>query len=157
LTTDSDRPVVQEPLFDGFEEEQKASNTRSNMSAGQRRTARQRELIEAGIHPLTKRELHVSASKTGGTKQLGGVSASESASGRSQPFTCGGCANRGTITYAGSYPKCFLTFDGGSTYPLFSHSEASDCRAWWPACEHYEPGDAQVSPDAARWAGGPNT
>lgn len=150
----------QEPLFDDFDEAaaeaERRSNERANMSPGRRRSLRQREDIAAGIHPLSGGKLHVSASKVGGTKQEQGVSLLNVTRGRPRPFTCGSCANRRMVTYAGSYPKCFLTLDGGATYPLFSHSEATDVRAWWPACEHYEPGDAQVSPDAARWTGGPN-
>ena len=31
-----------------------------------------------------------------------------------------------------------------------SHGVGTDCRAWWPACSRFEPGD-QLSDDAARW------
>jgi hypothetical protein len=56
---------------------------------------------------------------------------------------CGGCAHRLVLGYHNrTWPKCELA---GIT-----HGAGSDCRAWWPACDRYEPGDT-VSDDAARW------
>ena len=57
--------------------------------------------------------------------------------------TCGGCAHRLVLGYHNrSWPKCELA---GIT-----HGAGTDCRAWWPACGRYEPGDG-ISDDAARW------
>lgn len=45
---------------------------------------------------------------------------------------CKDCAHRILIGgHSRDYPKCDLT--------SMSHSEASDCRAWWPACTSWEP------------------
>jgi hypothetical protein len=56
--------------------------------------------------------------------------------------TCGDCVHRYLIGYSGTYPKCEL---GPNT-----HSQTTDVRRWWPACDRFEPGDG-ISPDAARW------
>ena len=57
--------------------------------------------------------------------------------------TCGDCTHRLVLGHHNrSWPKCELA---GIT-----HGAGSDCRAWWPACSRYEPGD-RVSDDAARW------
>lgn len=58
--------------------------------------------------------------------------------------TCGECAHRVLTTYhARAWPKCEV---GPRT-----HGEQTDVRAWWPACDRFEPGDNGVSDDAARW------
>lgn len=44
--------------------------------------------------------------------------------------TCGSCAHRVTVHGgARDYPKCEFRV---------THSAASDCRAWWPACSQWE-------------------
>jgi hypothetical protein len=65
--------------------------------------------------------------------------------GRARPElgTCGGCAHRALVGHHDrTYPKCDLR--------EITHGPGSDCRAWWPACERFEPGDG-ISDDAARW------
>lgn len=81
------------------------------MSADRRRTLRQRALIDAGVHPLTR-------TKT-----------------RPDLGTCGGCAHRVLTATNGnrSWPKCDLR--------EITHGPGSDVRRWWPACERFEPGD----------------
>lgn len=57
--------------------------------------------------------------------------------------TCGTCTHR--VMRGGAakpFPKCDL---GPAT-----RGEQTDVRAWWPACDRYEPGDG-ISDDAARW------
>lgn len=46
---------------------------------------------------------------------------------------CGGCAFRQHVERRRSFPKC------QRTDKLQSRSEATDCRAWWPACQFYQP------------------
>lgn len=90
------------------------------LSPDRRRTLRQRAQIEAGWHPLAGTRTH---------PEVG---------------TCGDCAHRVLVSTNGnrSWPKCDLT-------PI-THGPGSDCRAWWPACDRWEPGD-RISDDAARW------
>ncbi len=110
------------------------------LSADRRRTIRQAQSILAGIHPLTKRQLHPLASRH-----------RDSASPKSDPFTCGSCVFREVIQHHNrSFAKCLfgITNEGGSA--RLSHSAATDVRAWWPACGDYSPGEKSLSPDAAR-------
>lgn len=91
------------------------------LSADRRRTLRQRTDITNGRHPLAGAPLHAQAP-------------SDAASGdRSRPFTCGTCAHRVTQRsphMANAYPKCSIgPITGGP---------ATDVRAWWPACVHYD-------------------
>jgi len=91
------------------------------LSPGRRRTQRQRQQVTAGIHPLTGRPAR---------PDLG---------------TCGDCRFREVLGHHNrAYPKC-TRYEGRIT-----HSEASDCRAWWPACHEHELGDPKVGPDAMR-------
>ncbi len=78
-------------------------------SAGVRRTKRFLERIELGYHPLTGTRLHPDAHR-----ERDG-----------EGPRCGGCQHR--IEWAG-YPKCEF---------YKTHSEATDCRAWWPACPQW--------------------
>jgi hypothetical protein len=71
---------------------------------------------------------------------------------------CGTCWYRKVLPYhRRSYPKCVFPGSFGPDelerlgYPRVSHSTASDCRGWWPACDSYSPGDPRLSDDAARW------
>jgi len=118
-------------------------------SADRRRTRRQAEAVQRGVHPLALMfagvRMHPEADRS-----------AASSDGRYLPYRCGSCRFREVALYHNrSYGKCFWfrgdqpkTADG---YPRVSHSAASDVRAWWPACTDYEPGDNQLSPDAARW------
>ncbi len=81
------------------------------LSAGARATARRRAQAAAGVNPLT-----------GVATPIHLVGA-----------TCGGCLHRVTTTWhRKSYPKCDAHSDRAS------HSEASDVRAYWPACSRWE-------------------
>lgn len=44
--------------------------------------------------------------------------------------TCGDCIHRVLVRMANAYPKCDQT--------SMSHSETTDCRAWWPACTAWQ-------------------
>lgn len=63
--------------------------------------------------------------------------------------TCGDCAHRILVGgHARSFPKC----DAG---PL-TGGEQTDVRAWWPACDRWEPGRrglrrGEAWADSARW------
>lgn len=90
------------------------------LSADRRRTLRQKADVARGIHPLRRR------SRT--FPDVG---------------TCGDCTHRLVLGYHNrSWPKCDIS--------EITHGAGSDCRAWWPACDRYEPGD-RISDDAARW------
>lgn len=82
------------------------------LSAGQRRTARQRDLIAAGVHPATKRPIVANGHR------------------------CGDCVHRNTVTHYSSHlrqwHKCANHYLGES------HSDASDIRLSWPACDMWE-------------------
>lgn len=63
--------------------------------------------------------------------------------------TCGDCEHRrGVGHHDKTYPKCCfpMTVGDKTSYPRVSHSDATDCRAWWPACTDYQP--REVTPDA---------
>lgn len=102
-------------LFDDFEPP--TLEPAEILSAGRRRTLRQKQHIEAGFHPLTQTRTH---------PELG---------------TCGGCALR-SIEFG--YPKCTLGADipNRKAGPYMTHGAATDCRAWWPACSHYQAKDS---------------
>jgi hypothetical protein len=79
------------------------------LSADRRRTLRQKADIARGVHPLTKLPLL-----------------------KPEGHTCGDCAHRiAGHHHNRSYPKC--------DQHGFTHSAASDCRAWWPACVAWAP------------------
>jgi hypothetical protein len=118
-------------LFDMPDPPRAASKPVDKVSADRARTDRQRKAIKAGHHPLGMR-LHAQANRDA-TKD----------DPRNEPFTCGSCAHRILVNtgHAKTYPKCEL---------VNTASAATDCRAWWPACTFYEPGDNALSPDAMR-------
>ena len=122
------------------------------MSPDRRRTARQRALIAAGLHPLMVYAGYVHKSVRLHPEAPGDCAPDAP---RGRPFTCGSCRFRVVVGWnSRSYPKCVvdLTDDGQTldTSPRASHGAATDVRAWWPACRDYEPGDQAVSVDAAR-------
>lgn len=83
-------------------------------------TATARRLVSEGWHPLMR---------TRARPDLG---------------TCGGCVHR-VVRNAGTsrpFPKCDVSRQ--------TRGEQTDVRAWWPACDRFEPGDG-ISTDAARW------
>lgn len=107
--------TIQDVLFEGYAPIV-TPDPLEPLSADVRRTVRQHQLVEAGTHPLTH--------------------------GRARPDlgTCGDCVWRLSVNHHGrQYPKCGLPTAVGRQ----SHSATSDCRAWWPACDHhqsFEPG-----------------
>ncbi|RCG27207.1 hypothetical protein DQ384_26165 [Sphaerisporangium album] len=87
-----------------------------------RRTRRQAEMLAAGIHPLSallsvQLRLHPEAAPHD----------DRTAPGR----RCGTCQSR--YLNHRNFPKCRLRA---------TSSEASDCRAWWPACVDHQPAPA---------------
>lgn len=103
------------------------------LSDGRRRTIRQLEALRHGQHPIglsfdIVMRLHPDAPP---------------ADDRSAPGPrCGSCRFRELATSNGnkSFPKCLLGWDGDYRRdpPYASHGAATDCRAWWPGCQHWE-------------------
>lgn len=95
-------------------------------SATVRRTRRQAKLLASGRHPLSSPMgislyLHPDAAPAEDREAPG--------------LRCGTCAFREVIGHhSRSYPKCLF---GGHPYPRASHSDATDVRAWWPACKDH--------------------
>lgn len=95
----------------------------SELSADQRRTIRQARMLAMGVHPLS--------SVTRSSLLLHDDAAREK---HGAGLRCGGCRFRQTVRYRDkSYPKCARSAE------LMSRSAASDVRAWWGACRHFEP------------------
>jgi hypothetical protein len=92
------------------------------LSAGRRLTMRQAALLASGWHPLSGGKVHAEAAPAD----------DRTAPGR----RCGNCRFRAT----GEYPKCFYGWDGDRRHapPRTSRGLATDCRAWWPACQDHE-------------------
>lgn len=89
-------------------------------SADQRRTQRQAADIKAGRHPLTGGPLHEQADTTARKSDPAGLS-----------YRCGTCIHRVSLNHhSGYWPKCDLS--------TITHGQASDVRAWWPACPKWE-------------------
>lgn len=139
------------PLFNA---EPVSAEPAEQVSADAARTARQRRAIELGYHPL----LAAIFGYTRRTK-LHPYAAPETCSPdgpKGQPYTCGSCRFREVLRSGSSrsYPKCIydviLRGCALDVSPRVSHGAGTDVRAWWPACQDYEPG-AKLSPDAARW------
>lgn len=124
MTTDLDRvdDVAGQVPLPGMPEPvaTEAAAPAEKVPYGRRLTLRQRADVARGVHPLTR---------TKARPDLG---------------TCGDCAHRVLIYTNGNrrWPKCDLR--------EITHGPGSDCRAWWPACDRFEPGD-RISDDAARW------
>lgn len=102
------------PLFPGYDPGPAPESTQSDgLSPGQRRTVRQARAVANGVHPLVGGPLHPEASREAKAGDRKGL-----------PFTCGSCVHRVLV----GFPKCDVLPSG------MSHSEATDVRAWWPAC-----------------------
>jgi hypothetical protein len=106
------------------------------LSADRRRTQRQRELLHAGLHPLTAAlgthiPLHPNAAPAD-NRDAGG-------------HRCGTCRHRQhTYGHATNYPKCAVGAEPGQhcyRWPRYSSGAGTDVRAWWPACTNYEAAD----------------
>lgn len=110
------------------------------LSADRARTERQRRDISEFRHPLWR------IFPTWRHPETRGL-AYERTDEKQRPYTCGSCGFRNVLSYHNrTYAKCVE----GDAAPRATHGASSDVRAWWPACARYEPGDAGLSPDAAR-------
>jgi hypothetical protein len=105
------------------------------LSADRRRTRRQITRIRGGVHPLAgvagyRLALHPDADHL--------ADVGKPANGP----TCGGCAFRLLARWHNrTYAKCAFGKPDGAALnyaPRASHSAASDCRAWWPACRDFQ-------------------
>jgi hypothetical protein len=86
----------------------------ARLTANDRRTARQRAAIDAGLHPLTGERLPGNGE------------------------TCGSCVRRIQVQRGGrAWPKC-----DQQSRRYATTSAATDVRASWPACPRWEPRDA---------------
>jgi hypothetical protein len=103
------------------------------LSAGRRRTIRQAQALEHGQHPLglvhgTYLRLHPQAPPAGDRKSGGP--------------RCGGCLLLERNGWG--FLKCTRGRSGEIGTPSFrcgpyeSHGAATDVRAWWPGCEHWQ-------------------
>lgn len=107
-------------------------------SAGQRRTRRQAEAVRRGAHPLS---LVFGA----GAVRMHPDADRDAAPGDGKTWLrCGSCTWRRMLRhYNHNYPKCLRTPDDTEPSRLgdcerVTASEASDVRAWWPACTNYK-------------------
>lgn len=108
-------------LFDIPEDQYVTPPEPENPSRSERRKRLVNARISQGTHPLGYISLHPDAPQD-----------------REAPGPrCGDCIHRVAIRHHDkSYPKChYPTTVGGQTRHLRdTHGEASDIRAWWPAC-----------------------
>lgn len=117
------------------------------LKPGARRTQRQAQAINSGLHPLTAAlrypiRLHPDAPRD-----------------RDTPGPrCGTCWYR-ELTYTNGnrqWPKCMYGVENDTDQhragppPRVTSGPGTDVRAWWPACVDYSPGDPRLSADAAR-------
>ena len=98
-------------------------------SATVRRTKRQAALLARGRHPLQPIVgvlfLHKEAAPADDRAAAG--------------LRCGSCQFRELVGgHARSYPKCMLPAPGTGHRLRDTMSDASDVRAWWPACTDYQ-------------------
>lgn len=89
------------------------------LSAGRRLTLRQKADVERGRHPLTRGRLADNGE------------------------TCGTCVHRVLANWHNrTYAKCAQGINPATTpldkAPFASHSQTTDCRAWWPACRDWQ-------------------
>ncbi|MGW4525143.1 DUF6011 domain-containing protein [Amycolatopsis sp. NPDC004378] len=96
-----------------------------------RRTLRQAEAIRRGYHPLgvalrVNIPLHPDAPRGDDRKAPGP--------------RCGTCVHRVVPLreVSGAYPKCNYS-SSGRAWERASGGPGTDCRAWWPACQAYQP------------------
>lgn len=104
------------------------------LTAGERLRARQAEKLAHGTHPLSKPgwpaiPLHRDAAPADDQGAPG--------------LRCGGCRLREQVSngWRRTWPKCVLP-DSRGHRSRATHSDASDVRTWWPACQDYQPKEA---------------
>lgn len=110
---------------------------REDLTAGERLRRRQAARIAAGLHPLAINgsviRLHPNAPRD-----------AHKGDGGTYP-RCGSCQHRQMVGgHAKSFPKCLLGYKAPlvNSAPRYSQGEATDVRAWWPACTDYAPAEA---------------
>lgn len=128
-----------EELFPGFDFEAcrvapPPAGPGEDLSPGQRRRRRQEQALGKGNHPLglafrVALLLHSDAPPVDDREAPGP--------------RCGSCRFR-ELMHAGSrsQPKCLRGWRPGKPPPWATHGAATDVRAWWPACRHWEPEEA---------------
>ena len=109
---------MSEALFD-MEPVARPTPGGTELSADQRRTLRQRQRLERGVHPIAHRGLHPEAPRVTDPNQAG------------DGPRCGSCARLEASPYHNRrYLKCALV---GTT-----NGAGTDMRRWWPACTAWE-------------------
>ena len=103
-------------------------------SPAQRRTQRQHQAVQDGLNPLTMQPQHDHAPADCCAKDR-----------HLRQYTCGTCAFFLVLnTGRGRALKC-----GYGDGERISYGPATSIRAWWPACQQFEP-DPNTFPDAGR-------
>jgi hypothetical protein len=96
------------------------------LSADRRRTIRQLQALERRRHPLSL--LH--------SVPLALHPDAPDPRDRDAPGPrCGSCLFREPASGWATFPKCVREISG--IKPFVTASAASDCRAWWPGCQHW--------------------
>jgi hypothetical protein len=119
---------VTAPLFDvGSLRRAHPKDTAERATPADRRRAREAQLVAHGAHPLSGPlrvhiPLHPNAAPLDDRDAEG--------------LRCGDCRHRQHLGRK-AWPKCCLGGpDGG---PRITHGDATDVRAYWPACTSYQP------------------
>lgn len=131
---------MSEPNPDGALFDMNPAPPPEKLSRDRRRTARQAEVIRTGMHPLSLAlsplRLHPDAARDPDDRTAPGP-------------RCGTCQ---FIARYGkhSYLKCLRGYDPAKAGtpqwkppPLVTAGPGTDLRAWWPACEHWQPAGAE--------------
>lgn len=112
------------------------------LSPQQRLTLRQRDLVDAGLHPLAVYGARRDPQMVLALQHV--RFAAGDPPGR--PETCGSCRYRTVLRWHDrAYAKCRwpVEDDEQAAYrrdtPRMTHSAQSDVRSWWPACQDYLP------------------
>jgi len=112
-----------------FDMDPPARSGKRKLTPDQARTIRQLQALRRRIHPLSLAfkgwglRLHSDAPPADDRLAAGP--------------RCGTCRFYARVTSNGNhaYPKCVR----GTKNPYVTHGAATDLRAWWPGCEHWEP------------------
>jgi len=121
---DADNDV--EALFDVPPEAYVLPPEPEQLTAGERRRRRIAKRIATGEHPLGYPVmLHDESSRDPQDRESGP--------------RCGECKFRVRLEYHNRvYAKCWYPDTEKYPHPRDSHCDASDIRAWWPACRQFE-------------------